>query len=158
MTEKQLSIHIVIGMPGSGKTTYLQDLLARKVIDCYFDDYQRGAPKLKDDPEDRRVSDPRLSPHYADLKAAISAGSSAAIADIRYCVPEEEALIKEFATSEFPEATLILTYFENNPEACRHNVHLRDRKTYLARELHNIDVMTAIYKPPQNESLAVIMG
>ncbi len=158
MISTEQSLYVVIGMPGSGKTTYLERAQAEHVVDCYFDDYQKGAPKA-DGLESRAKSEPRLSPTYPKLVAAMAAGQNVAIADIRYCVPEEETLIREFAMAEFPEAKVVLVYFANNPDACRHNVMLRNRAADRVKiELETIDLLTSRYNPPQNQALPVIMG
>jgi len=157
MTKTKQSLHIVIGMPGSGKTTYLKKILSEGAIDCYFDDYQNGAPR-ENGPDSRATSDPRLSPNYPKVMAAMVAGQNVAIADIRYCVPEEEKLICDFAAAEFPDVAIVLTYFANDPDACRHNVRLRNREERVERELRHIDNMTLQYNPPQTGVLPVIMG
>lgn len=138
-------------MPGSGKTTYLKRLLPEGTVDCYFDDYQKGAPE-----EDK--SNPRMSPNYLNLQKVMMAGRNVAVADIRYCFPDEEMLVVDMVRTDFPVAAIVLTYFANDVEACRHNVRLRAREGYVEKELNNIDIITLQYHPPQNRTLPVIMG
>ncbi|HSX31498.1 MAG TPA: AAA family ATPase [Candidatus Saccharimonadales bacterium] len=146
------SLLVVVGMPGSGKTTYLQKLLAEGRVDSVYDDYQKDTPE-----EDR--SNPRRSPNFAAVCADLSHGRRVAINDIRYCsAPELERLCTTMQ-EKFPDLKIEQVFFENNPEACRHNVRLRNRPAdRLAIELQKIDLIAPQYNPPTYGVLPVIRG
>ncbi len=151
MNKESQILEIIIGLPGSGKTTYLKRRLAEGAIDSYFDDYQKGAPE-----EDK--SNPRTSPNYLDLKADIEQGKNVAIADIRYCLASEEVLVAQVMQTEFPQVAIVRTYFANDPEACRHNILHRNREEWVETELQFIEAHSPEYKPPKNQTIPVIMG
>ena len=150
-TESQHSIEIVVGLPGSGKTTYLEKKLESGEIDAFYDDYQKGAP------EDDK-SNPEKSPNFRALSSDIEAGRRVALADIRYCVPEELDIIQAVVKQEWPELVIVTRFFENNIEACKHNVRLRARPDYVDAELQFIDEHSPEYKPLNGNVLPVIMG
>lgn len=147
------SLEIVVGLPGSGKTTYLRNRLAHGAIEVFFDDYQMGAP------EDDK-SNPAASPNYAALEDSLEHQKRVAITDIRYCDGEEFTIVDNFFADRFPGMPIMYVYFANDPKACRHNVLLRNQASTqkLQTDLAAIERFGPLYHPPQNQMIPVIMG
>src|ERR1035437_6243424 len=139
------NITIIIGLPGSGKTTYLENNKNVFKNTVSFDDYHKSGLKghshLFED-----------SIHYDDFKKALQEGKDVYITDIGYCqddrlvVIEEE--IKKMANELSVDIEIKRIYFENNPEACKKNIHHRNRESRIEREIEYIDKYSSQYCIP----------
>jgi hypothetical protein len=117
---------IVIGLPGSGKTHYLNELKAQKKIAGYYDDYQKKSYG--------HDSSPFLSRHYGPLLSKLKRGQSMAIADIRYTREEELDALLVSVLNVLPDIAIELHYFENDPEKAIVNITARARASYMEKE------------------------
>ena len=138
---------IIVGLPGSGKSTYMELLRTDNPDFSFFDDYQGSAYG-----ED---SDPRLSKHFGSLASDLKRGKTAVVSDIRYCEPGELNLFLSVVLNAAPNVTLAFRYFENAPEVCRENVTKRDREVRVEKELELIDRLSKSYAIPTVEILSV---
>ena len=134
----------ITGLPGSGKTTYLENHKPEFGDALICDDYYKSAPG--------RTVEFKGSVYYKDLKEALQEGRNVVIADIVFC--EEplrkeaqdriEALIKELGL----EVELDYRFFANDPESCRANILNRNRSERVATELKFIEEHTNNYHIP----------
>lgn len=127
-------------MPGSGKTSYMQELLDDGKIDVFFDDFQAKAPE--------KDKNPRLSRHYGQAVKDLRLGKTIAVSDIRYCIRSELNNLISAVIDAVPDIEIDIRYFENDPEKCIKNVHKRARKDRIEIELKLIQEYTATYKVP----------
>ena len=139
---------IVIGLPGSGKTTWLNE--CHKSADgTVFDDFHARARGDSGEFEASRCFD--------TLRDKLSAGFSCVIADIAYCRTERleraERAIRSLAEHLGIEIEIERIFFSNDPQSCRHNVvhryALEPSRCYL-NELQTIDELTLEYDAPPN--------
>ena len=131
---------IVVGLPGSGKTTYMQKLLKDGKITAFYDDFQARA--IEHD------KNPYLSRHYAPLVADLRRGKSVAVSDIRYCDRSELNRLLATAISAVPDIEIDVRYFENNPKKCAINVRKRGRDNLVEHELGLITEYSENYRVP----------
>ena len=129
---------VVIGMPGAGKTTYMEQLKQSGEISVFYDDFQADAPG--------KDKNPFLSKHFAALVKNLRLGKTVAVADIRYCDRRELNLLLAAVISAVPEIRIDLRYFENAADKCRANVSKRARK-WTEQEFEYIDEYAAVYDP-----------
>jgi hypothetical protein len=141
----------LVGMPGSGKTIYLNTVIARefksgklKIFDDYHADAKGGSDKFVD------------SKHYEDLERRIKKGKDSLISDIVYCDPVKlknvANQIRSIAASFKCKVSIEFRYFKNDPEQCKRNVLNRTDRTpdQKDREKRLIDHFTTIYKIPSD--------
>ena len=138
---------IVVGMPGSGKSTRIKKLAEDNPHCTVYDDYQREA--YNDE------HDPRLSKSFGPLVTDLLKGKTVIVSDITYCVTKELGLFIGSIFSIAPNTILDLQYFSNNPEQCKKNVIKRNRADYLEKEIENIENLTKQYKIPTIISIPV---
>src|SRR5688572_5601278 len=69
------NLKIIIGLPGSGKTAYINSLVQKNTEFIVYDDYQ--GKSYGDD------SDPRLSRHFGPLINDLKKGKTVIVSDIR---------------------------------------------------------------------------
>ena len=140
------TITIIIGLPGSGKTTYIKNNSEkfRNAVIC--DDYDKSTDARK------HSHDFKSSIYYQDLKNALLNNKDVVLTDISWCRKEMrealkdnlEKMLKEFKIN----AQINFIYFENNPEACKKNILKRNREDRTEREIELIDRLSSLYVIP----------
>ena len=130
---------VVIGMPGSGKTTYTKQLLKNGEIESFYDDFQAKAPE--------KDKNPYLSRHYSSAVSDLRLGKNVAISDIRYCVQRELNLLLAAILNAVPDIELDLRYFKNEPDKCKANV-VKRASASTELQLKLIDEYSPQYKVP----------
>ena len=138
---------IVIGLPGSGKTTYIKSLMETDQQISVYDDYQ-GKSYNKD-------HDPLLSKHFGSLVSDLRQAKRVVVSDIRYCVPHELNTFLAAILSSAPDVRINLKYFENNPEACKQNILARSREGRVEKELELLSKLSSGYIVPTTEYFPV---
>lgn len=110
---------IIAGLPGAGKTTYLQQLKKLGEVDWFYDDFQ--------DRSFGKSPDPRHSRYYGSLIKHLKHQKTIAVADIRYCVPSNVHQLLAVIRAKLPlqDAAIELRYFQNDPKACLANAQVR---------------------------------
>lgn len=141
---------VVVGLPGSGKTTYMQSLQVSNPAYVLFDDYQGKA--YNSDP------DPRLSEHFGHLVSVLKQGQTAVVSDVRYCDSGERNAFLGAILNAAPNVALSFTYFQNNPDLCKANIQARGREDRVRDELVLVDELTRLYAVPSIEVLPVYTG
>jgi hypothetical protein len=129
---------IIIGLPGSGKTHYLNELKQRHEIAGFYDDYQYRAYG--------KYYDPRLSRHYGPLLSKLNGGRDMAISDIIYTRQKDLTAVVKSVLAVLPETHIELHYFENSPRKTAANARNRAREKTLERELAFIKNYSPRYK------------
>ena len=138
---------IVVGMPGSGKSTYIEELTKNNPTSTLYDDYQGKAYN--------NDHDPRLSKHFGPLVSDLKQGKTVIVSDIAYCVPNELGIFLGMILGSAPNVVLDFKYFINDPEQCKKNVLQRNRDGRVQKELDLIDKLTKHYKLPSVQTIPV---
>ncbi len=141
-------IIIIIGLPGSGKSTYISlNEEFKGAIVC--DDYHKSSYKRS-----REFID---SIYFEDLKKGLIAGKDVVISDIAFCKPDRLDKITQNIQSLLSEleikATLECRYFENNPKACIDNIFRRNRTDRVQQEIDFINKTSSDYNVPDKAIL-----
>ena len=133
-------VSIVVGLPGSGKTTYLEGNFHGR----FFDDFHGGS-----------VNDiPTLpnSRHCSAVREALQTGLDFAISDIAYCESARlEQIKKEFRRLGGELGIEIETseiYFANSPSICKHNIARRfngEKTDKYSLQVRLIDELSSKY-------------
>lgn len=123
-----LTIRILVGLPGSGKTTFIKNTIEDE-YNAVFDDI--------------------LSP--ADVtqfkNTCEEFGGLIVIADCNLCNPKNLKILYLMIEKEIQrDASVETIYFENNPEACLANVSLRADNRDVENSITNL---SRIYNPPK---------
>ncbi len=130
-------IVFVTGLPGSGKSHYL-DRLGREGFER-FDDFKSGAvdnsPAFK------------ASSRFAALVVALRKGGNCAVGDIDFCRATARAEADTVIRLEVPTAEVEWRCFENDPRQCRANILSRCRPS-VDRDLLKLDEFAVSYSTP----------
>lgn len=108
---------LVVGLPGCGKTTHLDELQREGWI--VFDDFKADAV---DD-----SSAFRKSRHFGALLESVRQGGRCAIADIDFCKSEARAEAEYVLSAATPLVKILWVFFDNDPESCKGNINRRNR-------------------------------
>jgi len=141
------TLTIVVGLPGSGKSTYIHSLTESNSNLSVYDDYQGESYEKSDDP--------RLSKHFKPLTQDLMQAKRVIVSDIRYCIPRELNAFLAAVLNVAPNVQIEFTFFENNPEACRRNIIARNRPDRVEKELELLKKLSAGYSVPAIEGLKV---
>lgn len=128
-----LTVRILIGLPGSGKTTFIKNSMEE--YNSVFDDI--------------------LSPDDITrfIEACNEYGGLVVIADCNLCSPISMGLFENAVDVYIKrEAKIEKIYFENNPDACRHNALMRNDGRDVEGSITNL---SREYHPPE-DSIKVI--
>lgn len=134
---------IISGLPGSGKTHYLDNLIASGVIDedrCY-DDFHAGA--YNDSPT---VESSRW---FIPLVSNLRAGNDCIVSDIEFCLKSRRDNLIEAIRSRVPSTKLEIRCFENKPGICRTRVLARGGES-TREEIGNIARLSRDYDIPKD--------
>jgi hypothetical protein len=147
-------VTIVIGLPGSGKTTFLRIQFADHFPNGCFDDFHGGSLD--------GTGAFAQSRHYETLKRKLREGRDCVISDVEYCRSDRLMAVEEGLRTLSRELGIMIEvkrlYFENNPNACRHNVIHRfehDRTRDYITELKKIDDLSADYNCPTEGAIPI---
>jgi hypothetical protein len=130
---------LIAGLPGSGKTTYLCQMLQDHWF--VFDDYKREA--FGDSSEFRN------SRKFRALVNALRDEVRCVVADIHFCHTESRQEAEDVLREEIPGVSIAWLFFENNPAACEANIRLRGRDC-LQKELELLQELSPVYSIPQD--------
>lgn len=119
-------ITMIVGLPGSGKTTYAQEMLCRSYPIKLFDDAARFEKGME------------------DLRRYVRNGGTAIVTDVYNITPEArataEAKMLSWSQDEWNphsryKVVVEWIFFENDPEACIVNIKRRNEENPVYREI-----------------------
>jgi len=134
-------LHILIGLPGSGKTTWMEAYGAENPDHLLVDDYQKEAIA--------HCSDPQWSRHFGSVVEALETGREVLVSDIAFCQSSSLHNFVLLMKGRANDPPIVLHYFENNPQACKANVKARGRDGWMA-EAAKVDELSSQYDPPSD--------
>jgi len=154
-------VTIMVGLPGSGKTKYLQAMNALTYehgvnepdTTIYFDDFHGSALDNSSAFFKRK--------HYQNLSLALAGGRDCILSDVAYCCPERlrQAVegLENLAGQTKRTINVKFIFFRNDPERCKANARRRfeqDRQRNISEEIRLIESLSSVYSPP-NDALPV---
>lgn len=129
---------IVVGLPGSGKSTWCRAVAARTGAQL-MDDFKSRAPDLVF----------RNSLKIPDLIEAIASGRPCIVADIDFTRTDARRDAAGWLADQFPHIEPLWVFFANDPERCRINV-LADTSRNTQARLREIEARAPIFRIPPN--------
>lgn len=138
-------VMIVVGLPGSGKTSFLKDTFGERYSTNCFDDFHSEACRDNSAFEYSRC--------FGALMQRMQAGEKCAISDVAFCEAERlkaaKVGLEKIAHNFGLQLEIEEVNFANDPNACRHNVIHRfgseGVQNYI-EELRMIDRFSNVYK------------
>lgn len=136
---------VIVGLPGSGKSTAMPEFERRHDFSHEFDDFKK-------DPLGG-VEHPMCvhSRHYGDMISALLAGNNVVINDIDFCRREAREELEMFVKGHSPKTQVEYVFFANDPDRCRQNVRASDDR--VKPRLRMIDVFAEKYTIPDGATV-----
>ena len=121
------TLHILVGMPGSGKTTLMDQIVSANPALYHIDDYFKDSPNAGEGFRGGRC--------YLELHDQLRAGVDCVISDIEWFRERKRMQIAEHLRQDlgqtFAGVKLDWRFFANDFENCVHNVIHRPNPTGL---------------------------
>ncbi|MCI0330701.1 MAG: ATP-binding protein [candidate division Zixibacteria bacterium] len=131
---------IVVGLPGSGKSTFIENRLSKgEFPGTYFDEFMANAI---DD-----VHEFKQSRHYGILIKQLQGGQNCVIADISFCLKGKRDEAVEAIREKVVAVDIQWKFFENSPAKCIKNV-LRSGSPAMANKIYYINLFSGKYRIP----------
>jgi hypothetical protein len=137
---------IIVGLPGCGKTTYVEELRQEGWAD--FDDFKSGA--LDNSSEFRKSS------RFEALVASLHAGRRCVVADIDFCCANSREEACNVLSSLLPGLNIRWCFFAPDTGACEKNVRLRNRIGSLDSDLAMLRKYSVAYCIPHGAEVRPI--
>jgi hypothetical protein len=141
------SVLMVVGLPGCGKTTYLEEL--RQDGWSAFDDFKAGA-----------VDDSSMfckSRSFAALLSSLREGGRCAVADIDFCRSAARTEAESVLRSMVSELQMGWHFFENDERTCEENIKRRNRDSREA-DLGKLHEYSRVYSIPRGAEVHPVTG
>jgi hypothetical protein len=137
---RDVPLTVVIGLPGSGKTRYLDSLVRDGVVanEHARDDYHAHAPDMR----------PESSLHFAELVSALTAGETCVIADVSFCYDDQLETVLAALRAQIPDLAVQHVYFANDPKSCAENVESDTTRNDRDARRAKIADLSQRYTPP----------
>ena len=140
-----LNVTIIVGLPASGKTTYIENhLKGAKVFDDFHKDAKNNSPFFE------------MSINYLPLIRALLNGGKCVIADVEFCRPGNLDIVvqklKEIEVIFNLNIEIDHLFFENDAKKCKINALERGR-AHHPEELAKIEELTKIYRIPEGAKI-----
>ncbi len=139
MNPSQGKLLIVIGLPGSGKSYLISNMLRQEVTGICVHDFHGNA--IDDSPEMMK------SRHYVALVEALKVGHDCIIADIEFCRSVRREIAAHTLQSELPGLKIEYHCLRNQPERCMKNAAIRNRRN-VDEERRKIEDLSKVYVIP----------
>ena len=136
-TAATVSVILIAGFPGGGKTTHLCDLCRDGWL--VFDSFKSHA---FDD-----CSAFRKSRNFPAVILALRNGVKCVVADVDFCKTESRAEADSVLRAEVPGIEINWLYFAHDKQACKANLTRRNRPS-LNLELKTLHDLSAYYRIP----------
>ena len=115
-------VTLLIGLPGSGKTTYFNTYLSSKV-DFIFEDWMGWDVWFRSVPPKNKFNE---EPRYNALINRLNNNEYVVLSSIRFCNHKFLCKAEYYLKSQFPNIEIERIYFENDPKKSSANVLYRD--------------------------------
>ncbi|MBI4458784.1 MAG: AAA family ATPase [Acidobacteria bacterium] len=138
---------LVTGLPGCGKTAYLEQLarVGWRVFDDFKDHARNNSPRFRD------------SRHYETLLAALGEGRRCVVADIDFCDHERRKEAEVVLRQDSLTVRFGWLFFENSFERCEANIRQRNRPS-LNEDLRKLQEYSKVYSIPYGSQVLPVLG
>ena len=132
-----MNILLIAGLPGSGKTTHLNELQQNGW--SVFDDFKAGA--IDDSPAFNK------SCRFVAVVSKLREGKKCAVADIDFCRGTSRTEAENVLLGALPGLEIHWRFFANDEQACGENIRRRGRDS-LEADLVKLREYSRIYEIP----------
>lgn len=144
MAKKCGEVIVVVGLPGSGKSTLMRSL-RKQATGMVSDDFMRLIPPSPT----RREPTMTDSLDYPRLVRDLRRGKRCVVSDVIFCDALMRAQLESALRHDVENFEIVWEYFEKNLKACERNARRRARKDSLKLEIALIRHLGRKYFVPQ---------
>lgn len=141
------TVLFVVGLPGCGKTLYLDELQGQGFRK--FDDFKANAVNNSSKFVD--------SQHYPTLMTALRVGTDCAVADIDFCSVTARAEAEQVIVTTVPQVSVQWRFFAKDVDRCRDNIVRRNRQS-VHQDLKKLSEYAAKYAVPAGCDVLPVRG